>query len=139
MFKACDDGRTTSERGEALEDLVCYLFEKLPGLSVTRRNRLNVFRSEEIDVAFWNDRDPSGLHFLPNIMLVECKNWSAPVSNSEVSWFDTKLRNRGLDFGVLITFSGITGDIVDQSSAHRIVAAALQEVLFSYAQTLQQL
>lgn len=122
-----DNGSTTTDRGRALEELVCYLFEKMPGITVTTRNRVNVFRSEEIDVAFWNEQSPNGLHFLPNIILIECKNWSTPIGSSEVSWFDTKLRNRGLDFGILVTVSGITGNAEDQSSAHRILATALTD------------
>ena len=120
-------GTTTTDKGRALEDLVCYLFEKIPGISVTERNRMNVFDTEEIDVAFWNDKDHSGLSFAPNILLVECKNWSAPVSSIEVSWFDTKLRSRGLYFGILIAANGITGNTEQLTAAHSIVAAAQRE------------
>ena len=122
-----DNGQTTTERGRALESLICYLFGKMPGISVTRRNWLDTFKSEEIDVAFWNDRNPRGLFFLPYIILVECKNWSVPVSSAEVSWFDAKLRNRGLTFGVLVAAKGISGSAESRTAAHSIVAAALRE------------
>ncbi|MBI1923298.1 restriction endonuclease [Candidatus Poribacteria bacterium] len=122
-----ENAQTMTEQGRALEDLICYLFEKIPGISVTTRNRLNVFNTEEIDIAFWNEKDPRGLYFLPHIILVECKNWSVPVSSLEVSWFDTKLRNRGLTFGVLIAAKGITGNAEEQTGAHSIVAGALRE------------
>lgn len=62
-----DNAQTTTERGRALEDLICYLFEKLPGIALTARDVLNTFDTEEIDVAFWNDRHPRGLYFLPDI------------------------------------------------------------------------
>jgi hypothetical protein len=120
-------GATTSEQGRVLEDLVCYMFTRVPGISVSRRNQMNVFHTEEIDVALWNDAPADGFFFLPSIILVECKNWSSALSSSEVSWFDSKLRNRGLSFGVLVAMNGITGETSDLTAAHSIVAAALRE------------
>jgi Restriction endonuclease len=117
----------TTEKGRALEDLICYLFALVPGIAITRRNTMNVFNTEEIDVALWNDVDADGLGFLPNIILVECKNWSNRVGSGEVNWFDSKLRNRGLDFGIFVSTLGITGDAVDLTAAHAVVAAALRE------------
>lgn len=90
--------------------MICYLFGLVPGVAITHRNDMNPFNTEEIDVALWNEQDAGGLHFLPNVILIESKNWSNPVSSIEVNWFDTKLRNRGLDFGILISPHGITGD-----------------------------
>lgn len=122
-----ENGQTTTERGRALEDLICYIFEKIPGISVPIRNQRNIFNTEEIDVALWNEKHPRGFIFLPYIILIECKNWSAPVSSAEVSWFDRKLRDRGLPFGVLIAANGITGDAQHRTEAHSIVAGALPE------------
>lgn len=121
------NGATTADQGRALEDLICYLFTQVPGISITRRNEMNAFQTEEIDVALWNDGHADGFFFLPNIILVECKNWSSRVSSAELSWFDTKLRSRGLSFGVLVAANGITGDASDLTAAHSIVAAALRE------------
>lgn len=118
---------TTAEQGRAFEDMLCYLFGRVPGVSITRRNVLNAFETEEIDVALWNEAYRDGLFFLPNIILVECKNWSNRISSIEVNWFAPKLRNRGLDFGILVSPRGITGDPQDVTAAHSIVAAALRE------------
>jgi hypothetical protein len=118
---------TTAEQGRALEEMICYIFGLVPGVSITRRNALNAFETEEIDVAFWNEAHGDGLFFLPNIILVECKNWSHRVRSIEVNWFDTKLRNRGLDFGILVSPRGITGNAQDLTAAHSIVAAALRD------------
>jgi hypothetical protein len=118
---------TTGERGRALEGLICYVFGQVPGVTITHRNALNAFNTEEIDVAVWNDGIEDGLFFLPNIILVECKNWSKNVGSEEVNWFDAKLRNRGLAFGILVTTLGITGEAADLTAAHAIVAAALRE------------
>lgn len=121
------NGATTAVRGRALEDMICYLFGLVPGITITHRNELNEFETEEIDVALWNDGDPAGVSFLPTVILVECKNWSNNVSSIEVNWFDSKLRNRGLDFGILIAARGITGDAAELTNAHHIVASALKE------------
>src|SRR5579875_3861734 len=73
-----DVATTTKDKGDALEDLIVYLFEQIPGMTALFRNRRNPFGTEEIDVAFWNDKVPAGLYFLPDTVLVECKNWSHP-------------------------------------------------------------
>ena len=78
-------------------------------------------------MALWNDGSPDGFFFLPNSILVECKNWSTKVGSSELNWFDSKLRNRGLSFGIFVATRGITGDAADLTAAHTIIAAALRE------------
>lgn len=124
----CDDlTLTTTERGRAFEDLAIYLFRKVPGVDLSERDALNAFQSEEIDVALWNERRPSGLYFLSNILLVECKNWSNPVGSIEVAWFIDKLRERCMDFGVLLAMNGITGVPVDLTSARHKIAGAQKE------------
>lgn len=127
LLRLARTGLTTPQKGRSLEDLVCYLFGKVPGISITHRDQLNTFQSEEIDVALWNDRLTGAFDYLPNIILVEAKNWSNPVGSAEVSWFDQKLRNRGLDFGLFVALNGITGDAEDRTSAHQIIAGSLRE------------
>ncbi len=124
----CNIATTKYHKGKALEDLICCLFEAVPGI-MTRRNKKNIFETEEVDVFLWNEFLPGGLPspaFPPHI-LVECKNWSEKVSSKEVSWFDTKLRDRGLFLGILISMQGITGDRQRLTDAHFIVARALSE------------
>jgi predicted helicase len=94
---------------------------------VTHRNEKNSFGTEEIDVALYNDDDRGAFRSLPNIILIECKNWSHRVGSSEVAWFITKLRSRGLDFGILISTLGITGDTQDLTAAHHLVAMELAD------------
>jgi hypothetical protein len=124
---AGQNGANTAEQGRALEDLICYVCGQVPGVAITHRNDLNAFQTEEIDVALWNDGATDGLFFLPNIVLVECKNWSTRVGSAELNWFDSKLRNRGLTVGILVTTLGITGDAADLTAAHAVIAAALRE------------
>ena len=120
-----DTARTTRASGQALETLICYLFKRIPGLSIHSRNTLNIFASEEIDIAFWNDQFDKGLKSFNDLFFVECKNWSKPVGSMEVSWFISKIENRGLDFGILVAANGITGDSPEKTAAHDIVAKAL--------------
>jgi hypothetical protein len=120
-------GKTAKEQGAALEDLICYLFALVPGISITHRDALNVKKSQEIDVALWNDKDPDGFHYLPNIILIECKSWDKRVGSEQVSWFNTKLRDRGLAFGILIAIKGLSGNAGDMTSAHDMVGKALAE------------
>ena len=121
------NAQDTTAQGRALEDLICYVFEQVPGIVITRRNTTNVFHTEEVDVAFFNDAVPDGFSFLPNILLIEAKNWSTRVGSDEVAWFDTKIRHRGLSFGILVTTQGVTGDPDSLTAAHSIVSAALKE------------
>ena len=118
---------STREQGQALENLVAYMFGKIPGVSITSKDTMNDFHTEEIDVAFWNEKETHGVHFLPHIILVECKNWNRPASSIEVNWFDTKLKHRGLSCGVLVALNGITGEPADLTAAHSIIAASLLE------------
>jgi hypothetical protein len=126
-LRAGRNGTTTAQQGRALEDLICYVLGQVPGVAITHRNEMNAFETEEIDVAVWNDGTPDGFFFLPNIVLVECKNWSSRVGSSELSWFDAKLRTRGLAFGIFMTTLGITGQASDMTAAHAVIAAALRE------------
>lgn len=122
-----ENATTTKGKGDALEEIICLLFQAVPGITVTRRNKKNVFGTEEIDVAFWNDQHPDGFIFLPHIILVECKNWSSAVGSEHVSWFNTKLANRGVEFGILVAAKGITGDAQSITESHSIVATALRD------------
>lgn len=123
----CDNGGTNQIKGKAFEDLACYLFETIPGVSIAVRNQMNAYNNEEIDVAIWNDKSRYGLNFLPNIVLIECKNWSNPVSSIEVNWFCQKIASRGLDFGILIANNGITGNANDLNAAHNTIAFHLAQ------------
>jgi hypothetical protein len=127
LLKAADQAKTPATKGKAFEDLACYLFESIPGISISHRNALNVFESEEIDVAFWNEQVTDGLKWLKAFLLVECKNWSAAVGSAEVVTFIAKLRNRGLDFGILIAANGITGSPEESNRAHHQVSLALSD------------
>jgi hypothetical protein len=127
FLSAGETASTAKAKGDALEDLICHVFSTIPGISVTKRNQRNAFDTEEIDIAFFNEQIPGGLPFLPCILLVECKNWSSPVGSEHISWFDTKVRQRGLDFGIFVAMQGITGNSQSLTAAHLTIAQALHE------------
>lgn len=118
---------TVQKRGKILEDLACYLFEMIPGIEIAARNTMNVYNTEEIDVSIWNNKKKDGLHFLNDIFLIECKNWSSPVTSIEVNWFATKIEDRGLDFGVLLATNGITHEEHEIKRAQRIQTNLLKK------------
>ena len=124
-LRKADRARKKSLRGRAYEELACYLFSSVPGVTITGRNRLNTFATEEIDVACHNKRDPAGLLPLSPFFLVECKGWLHPVTSEQVGWFLMKIEHRGLDFGVLIAANGVTGVPEHLTAANSLVAFAL--------------
>ena len=89
-FNKGDAATTAAARGKALEDLLVYLFCKVPGVKLIRRNSLTIDVSGEIDLIFWNDK--SVLDFLPNVLMFECKNWDGRVDSASVSFFISKVR-----------------------------------------------
>jgi hypothetical protein len=86
---------------------------------------LTAHGSEEIDLVFWNDRRAEGLHFLPNVLLFECKNWAAAVGSASVVAFINKVRSRHLEYGLLIASNGVTGNAEDLNYAHQQIHNAL--------------
>jgi hypothetical protein len=122
-----DGALTMTARGRALEDLIVYLFELVPGIILTQRNALNAFKAEEIDVAFWNEGDSAGLRLFDHILLVECKNWTARAGYPELALFNDKLRSRGRPLGIFVAAAGITGDPASRTAAHEVLNGALRE------------
>jgi hypothetical protein len=112
-------------RGKAFEELARYLFECIPGVVVTARDKPNIFGTEEIDLACLNYGHQSGLITLPPNFLVECKGWRHPVGSEQVAWFLMKIRHRGLDFGILIAAKGITGEPEERTASHYLVGLEL--------------
>lgn len=120
-----DKPTSKAAKGKAFEDLTCYLLSGIPGIAITARNEMNTFATEEIDVACLSENDPKGLGSLTDFFIVECKGWDAAVGSEQVSWFLTKIRHRGVRFGLLIAANGITGDAEHLSRAHFLVSTEL--------------
>lgn len=124
---ACQSEANANEKGRLFEDAVSFVLEKLPGVRLQTRDRNSAVGSEEIDLAFWNERQSRSVDFLPNIILVEVKNWSAPVGAPEVTVFEQKVKRRGIDFGILVAAKGISGELSVGNAAHDIIRGALSE------------
>jgi len=63
----------------------------------------------------------------PAIILIECKNWSTPVSSMKIAWFIMKVWGRGQRFGILVAANGITGNARDLNRANQLIARALSQ------------
>jgi|SRR5688572_23908653 len=119
--------RSEQQRGRLFEELICQMFGSIPGMSVIARNVFTAGRSQEVDILIGHDSRLSEISFLPDFILVECKNWSWPVSSMEVAWFDRKVKQRGLDLGILVAAHGVTGEQRERTFAHEIISWALAE------------
>lgn len=120
-----DDPPTNAAKGRAFEELACYLLGGVPGVTITARNETNTFATEEIDIACRSENDPDGLGSLADFFLVECKGWKDAVNSEQVSWFLTKIRHRGVRFGILIAANGITGEPEHLSRANFLVGVEM--------------
>lgn len=127
MFRKSAISSSKQEKGKIFEDLACYLFETIPGVLFTIRNSMNQYGTEEVDISIWHDQAPEGLNFLNNVFLIECKNWSSPVSSMEVNWFAAKVEDRGLDFGILLATNGITKDDSEIKRAQSVLTGYLRK------------
>jgi hypothetical protein len=125
LLQESDDAPTSDEKGNKLEELTRYLFEKVPGVSFYGKNILNDNRAHELDVVFWNATNQSEISFLDLVLIVECKNTGSPVSSSDVGWFVRKLQDRGVNCAILVALNGITGIADGSSNAHSEVLSAL--------------
>lgn len=123
-FKAGDNAVTSEQRGNALENLVRYLFERIPGVRLSEQAVIVANGSEELDLVFWNDRLPKGLPFLPNVLMFECKNWSDPVGSAAVGFYSLKAQQRHLEYAILVAASGVSGSGDELRAANQLIDTA---------------
>lgn len=97
--------QSSDERGRALEDLVCRLFETVPGFVVTQRVRT---ATEEIDIEILNDSADPRFRRESAVILAECKNWTGKCGKNEFVLFKEKIENRSrrCSVGFLISWNG---------------------------------
>lgn len=106
-------GATNAEKGKALEKVVRYLFEKVPGVVCAGTNEKNHGNDFEIDVCFQHNLSRSSLNFFEWMFFVECKNLSGPAGASAVHQLGRTLGSRGLSKGLLVSSNGLTGSTGD--------------------------
>lgn len=97
---------TNKEKKDSLEELGTILIKMIEGLDVIKKN-VNT-DTEEIDILVRNESKDPFWQRLPNPFLIECKNWSKPVTASEIRNFDGKMSEIG--FRIMIAMNGITGE-----------------------------
>lgn len=107
-LKAPTNDGTSKQIGDALEDLVeALLRTEEPELQVVERN----FRTaeEEIDIVVSNGlSDPFWTSHGSPLILIECKNTSAPIGVPDLRIFESKILDRSAlcRIGVFVSFSG---------------------------------
>ena len=116
--------KNAATKGRQVEALVAYVFGCIPGLSLDDTNVVNVYPSEEIDLIFWNDQETEGVRFLGCPIIVECKEWSDPLSGREMRYFASLLKDRGRRNGILVALNAITGSEADLTAGFYHSAAA---------------
>lgn len=117
--------RSPVDKGRALEDLLEHLLCGIPGVTLYDKDVHNTAHSQELDLVFWNTKLDTGLNFLPEVLLVECKNWLIPVGAAEIEVFVAKLRSRACTHGVLFAANGITGNPNGPTAGHNSLQLAL--------------
>lgn len=125
MLEESDNAATADEKGDKLEHLIRYIFDKIPGVSFYEKNILDQNRAHELDLAFWNLQSQSSICFLDPVIIIECKNTNRPLSSDGVGWFVRKLQDRGVSYGILVTLSGVTGQTDEVHNAHSEILSAL--------------
>lgn len=102
---------TPQARGKALETLLAFALNRVPGLKVHTTNYRT--ETEEIDLIVLNASEQVPLSREGSLILVECKNWTDRVPRSELSSLETKIRNRGgrCTVGYLVSWNGVTEDL----------------------------
>lgn len=115
---AAGDAGNTAQKGVALEQAVNLTLGLFSGITLIHRNAVDMAGSCEIDLILSNNQHPDGLPFLPFYLVIECKNWRAPVDTATVRAFTSKLRLMRMKFGLLVAASGITGDAADRTNCH---------------------
>lgn len=125
LFAEGDAAATPHEKGAKLEEIIRYTISSIPGVEHFKSNVVNLAQSEEVDVAFYNNKERRGCPFLEHCILTECKNWSAPVGAAHVREFEAKLERRACANGLLVAANGITGNAIDKTHAHDAVRMAL--------------
>ncbi|MGW5517635.1 restriction endonuclease [Nocardia africana] len=126
LRRAEDPDNSNQERGRAYEELLEYIVGSVPGTKV-RRNKRSHFDSEEIDIAVLNLPCEGSLKGLPELFLVECKNWSTRVGSDAIAAFRAKLDNRCLSLGVLVAANGVTGELRGMTAAYDSGASAMHK------------
>lgn len=116
-------GSSNHVKGEALADLVEYLFTEADGVELIERSLLDADGSGEIDFVFANNPFLSGMQTSNITIFVECKNEARKIGAAQVRTFASKLNDHNQPLGVMITTKGLSG--AQRTHAHAVVSSEL--------------
>jgi hypothetical protein len=119
-----DNTDVTEEIGAALEDVVGWTLCALPGVRILHRDFVNRMGSAELDLFLFNSPRESPIEFLPQFLVVECKNWRVNVNSATVRDFVGKVRSTKQKVGILVAANGVTGDPEEQTRANDVIREA---------------
>ena len=117
--------KNPNAKGRRLEALVRRIFSDIPGLSLDDQDVISSYKTQEIDLYYFNAREREGLHFLDCPLIVECKGWTGPVDGRELRYFANLLKDKGRRDGIFVALNGVTGDPDVPSAGFYHVATAL--------------
>jgi hypothetical protein len=108
-----DEAKGNDEKGKSLEALVSTLFESVSGFSVAQRVKTE---TEEIDIWITNDFDSRAMRREGDVILAECKNWSAKCGKNEFNALLLKMMNRSrrCTLGFLISWNGFADTVTKE-------------------------
>ncbi len=105
------------------EYLAIFLVGAVEGLTVIGHDERGA--SEEIDLWIANDSKDSFWVRIGNVFIVECKNWGNPMGVPEVRSLKSIMQDKNIDFSILMSKNGITGD--NYHDANDIIRKAVRE------------
>lgn len=109
LIASVETANTNDTKGSSMADLVEYVFGEVPGITCTSRSFTEPDRTDEIDLVFQHSFLLSGLAIPQITLIVECKNEARKISAAHVTRFATKLRDRNLPVGFMISRTGLSG------------------------------
>ena len=103
-----------NEKGQTLESLAEYLFDRFPDLEkVSRRVR---GATDELDLVYAVHRiDIAQWRILGNLCVIECKHQTSAVEAKIVRDLRTKIGNRAISSAVIVTTSHLTRDAHEET------------------------
>mgnify|MGYP001179682895 CR=1 FL=1 len=118
--------RTTKkavEKGKRLERLIRRIFGQVPGLNLEDQDVVRAYKTQQMDLYFFNHREKEELHFLDCPLIIECKGWTKAIDGRELRYFADLLKDRGRRDGIFVALNGITGDADDISAVYHVATA----------------
>jgi hypothetical protein len=115
-----------SEKGSALERLAVYLMSHIDGLRFVGRKVTT--RKTEWDVLFrCVNTEPQFREIFGSYVVAECKNLQKPATSTAVRNFISKILSVRVNGGVLISLSGVSGNMRKNTNAWGEVTDAFRQ------------